>query len=73
MQGHLCIEIVEITRGEAMPGRTFDMLLLSGLAGIVMFVCCALFGGAFLGGAFDRQLGTDGISDISARKMSPRH
>ena len=56
-----------------MPGRTFDMLLLSGIVGFVMFVCCALFGGAVLSGLFDRPTPVDGISDISARKMSPRH
>lgn len=55
-----------------MPGRTFNMLLLSGIAGLFLLVC-AVFGGAYLSGLFDRPMPVDGISDISARKMSPRH
>lgn len=54
-----------------MPGRTFDMLLLSGLAGFVLFICAG-FGGAVFGGLFDTPVPLDGISDISARKISPR-
>ena len=52
-----------------MPGRTFNMLLLSGLAGAFLFVC-VLLGGAVLGGLFDAPMSVDGITDISARKIS---
>lgn len=58
-----------------MPGRTFDVLFLSGITGFIMVVCGAIFGSALLGGAFDRSLSApDSISDtdISARRMSPR-
>ena len=55
-----------------MPGRTFDVLLLSAIAGFVLFICCAVSGGVLIGGLFDKTDPVDGISDISARKMSPR-
>jgi hypothetical protein len=55
-----------------MPGRTFEVLLLSGIAGLVLLVCGILSGGVFVSSMIERSAPADGISDISARKMSPR-
>ena len=55
-----------------MPGRTLDAVLLSAIAGFFLIVSGALSGAAWIGGLFDNADPVEGISDISARKMSPR-
>jgi hypothetical protein len=56
-----------------MPGRTLDVLFLSGFAGLVLLVCSILSGAAAISSLLESPSVTDSISDISARKMSPRH
>ena len=59
-----------------MPGRTFDMIFLSGLTGFFLLVGSVVFSAALLGGAFDQSLSTSledsSDTDISARRISPR-